>query len=280
MTSKNSGKKQKSQDTAHTPSNSQKNNRKCELLFTSVSYKDIVSEHFGTATTKISGSSVSLGHHKENNNVELIDKKKQPTNDTRAEYFFDSKKSKVKLWPIMMDHTTDNVLSLFTNKPCRNCHQPYESHPLGCPISYFPHEPSPENPKRIKIEAFLKENNFSTDETDYFGTEQMFCSFPCMKSYILYFLSINPQSYKYTNALSYMYLLYKKIFNITGNEILIPSANPIEVLSCYGGHLNIDEYRECMGVLKFDHTVTTKRPLMFATSSYLEESECLVKKVV
>ena len=276
-------KKQKNQEIVQVPTKSQKTNKKCELLFTSLCYKDVVSEHFGTATTKITGFTSSSNHHKENNNVEIVDKKKQNISDTRAEYFFDSKKSKVKLWPIMMDRTTDNVLSLFTNKPCRNCHKPYETHPLGCPISYFSHDPSPENPKRIKIESFLKENNFSTDGTDYFGTEQMFCSFPCMKSYIMSFLSKNPQSYRYTNALSYMYLLYKKIFDIKDNEITIPCANPIEVLTCYGGHMNIEEYRDCMGVLKFDHTITTKRPFMFTNISYLEERNTqneTTKKVV
>lgn len=259
-----------------------KNNKKCELVFTSLSYKDIVSEHFGAATTTISGSQLNKHVQKENSGLEIVDKKKQNF-ETRAEYFFDSKKNKIKFWPIMIDHSKDNILSLFTNKPCRNCHHPYETHPIGCPIAYFPHDPAPNNPKRIIMESFLKENNFPTDRTDFFETEHMFCSFPCVKSYILSFLSKSPQSYKYTNALSYTYLLYKKIFGIKGNENLIPCAHPIEVLLSYGGHLKIEEYRECMGILSFDHTITTKRPFMFTNTSYLEERNIqneIAKKVV
>jgi len=282
MASKKNTKKQNGdQDALSKTVISRKSGKKCEVVLTSLSYKDIVSEHFSAATTKVSGfNNLVDNFQKENNCVEIIEKKKQSNNETKVEYFFDSKKIKIKLWPIMMDHTTDNVLSLFTNKPCRNCHHQYETHPIGCPVSYFPHDPSPENPKRIKIESFLKENNFPMDKTDFFETEFMFCSFPCIKSYIMSFLSKNPQSYKYTNSLSYMYLLYKKIFNVTGNEILIPSANPIEALACYGGHLKIDEYRDCIGVLKFDHTIATKRPFMFTTSSYLEESDCIIKSSI
>jgi len=196
---------------------------------------------------------------------------------THSEYFFDSKKNKIKIWPIMMDQTTNDVLVLYTNKPCKNCHHSYDTHPIGCPIKYIPHHPDSNDPKRKKIEKFLNDHNFSYDSTDYFEVEHLFCSFPCTKSYIMNKLSIAPSSYRYTNALTYLSLLYKKLFSLKVATI-IPSAHNIDSLLVYGGHLSITEYRNTIGILQFDKLVTTKRPIMFASFSYMEETAARTEK--
>jgi len=201
----------------------------------------------------------------------------------RAIYFLDNKKNQVKLWPNMIDITVKGPLPLYTNIPCRNCHQPYTTHPLGCPIRYNPNN-SDNSPIKKQIEKFLKENNFSTISNDYFETEYMFCTIPCIKSYILTCLSKN-SSCKYGDSLTYLTLMYKKI-NENSNfleesknsslnsEILpiIPAAQPIEILKTNGGHLSIEEYRSCSGILQYNETVNIKRPLMFSSSILFQES--------
>jgi hypothetical protein len=256
-----------------------KNNKDCRLVITGISYKDIVNEHFRKVNSHVN-SSVNFDVHDvsevlkkkiQNKSIEFIDTP-HPNIDhstIQPEYFLDSKKNKIKLWPTMIDKTTDGVLALYTNKPCKNCHHTYETHPIGCPIKYVPHNTN--DIMRAKIENFLKSNNIACESTDYFEVEHMFCSFPCVKSYIIYKLSTNPSSYKYTNALTYLTLLYKRLFSLK-TAVSIPCAHDIDTLQAYGGHLSIAEYRDTVGILQFDRLTNAKRPLMFASLSYIEET--------
>ena len=249
-----------------------KNNKECILVITNVSYKDIVNEHFRKVNSHVNSNDTSnpLKKNVQNKSIEFIDTPHPNVDHSiQSEYFLDSKKNKIKLWPTMIDKTTDGILALYTNKPCKNCHHAYETHPIGCPIKYVPHNTN--DVMRAKIELFLKSNNIPSESTDYFEVEHMFCSFPCVKSYIIYKLSTNPSSYSYTNALTYLTLLYKRLFSLK-TTVSIPCAHDIDTLQVYGGHLSITEYRENVGILQFDRLTNAKRPLMFASLSYIEET--------
>jgi hypothetical protein len=272
-----------------------------KLIITGLSYGSILNEHIPLSIVNTGLCSAEPKGKIDTRNIEYIEDKTPKTqNDTdntihdhkseghcntgiasgialRCEYFFDSKKNKVKIWPTMVDRTTNDILTLYTNKPCKNCHHPYDTHPIGCPIKYVPHHSDPNDPKRKKIEKFLSDNNFLYDSTDYFEVEHLFCSFPCVKSYIMKRLSITPSSYKYTNALTYLTLLYKKLFSLKTAPI-IPSAHDTDSLLAYGGHLSISEYRNTMGLLQFDKFVNTKRPIMFSSFSYMEETAARTEK--
>lgn len=245
----------------------------CKLAITGLSYKSILHEHLNIKEGKKSKTSKDIEYIETPNTIQ----KNEAPEKMRAEYFLDSKKNRVKTWSTMMDRTTNDILPLYTNKPCRNCHHTYETHPLGCPIKYIPHHSDSNDPKRKKIEGFLKANNFPCSSTDYFETECMFCSFPCIKSYIMSKLSITPSSYMYTNALTHLSLMYKKLFSLKTLPT-IPSAHDIETLSSYGGHLSIMEYRNTMGLLQFDKFVNVKRPMMFASFSHMEETASHTEK--
>lgn len=185
----------------------------------------------------------------------------------RALTFFDSKKNKVKFWPVMIDITQKAGLPIYTNKPCRYCHHCFSSHPIGCPIKYNKFS----DDKNETIIEYFKKYNLNFDTTDFFETEHIFCSWPCLKAYILNCLSINPNSNKYMNSLSYMTLMFKKIHDIKGVPDKIPTAGPIEIIDTYGGHLTIDEFRSSFGILNYEETVNTRRPYMFSSSAYVEE---------
>lgn len=252
-------------------------NKPCIIKLSGLSYQDIVEEHFcikndvketskNTLEQKDNVKKSKVHSKQTDNSVIDINQKSTP------EYFFDSKKNKIKTWPVQIDKTNDNILALYTNNPCRKCHHSFDTHPIGCPIKYIPHISNKNDPKRLKIEQFLKDNNFDTSYTDYFEIEHIFCSFPCVKSYILTKLSISPSSYRYTNALTYLSLLYKKLCSIPDPIPTIPSAHDIDTIDIYGGHLSIDEYRQTAGILRFDKLVNAKRPLMFASLSHIEET--------
>ncbi len=189
--------------------------------------------------------------------------------EKKAVYFLDAKKNKIKLWPVMIN-TSIGILPLMSDKPCRNCHHTYSTCPIGCPIQYYPHIVE-DSPRKIQIQTFLRENNFQSQLTDYFVTEHMFCTLPCVRAYIFSCLSKNPMSRKYGDSLSYLLLMFKKLNNIEGIPENIPIAPMIETLVNYNGHLKIDEYRNLNDVLHY-FTINIKRPIMFASCGYIEEN--------
>lgn len=278
---------------------STKKPRKNPYLITfNISAEDILGLHYGGVTTTLDGEVASkkentarsehsrsdtqyieteLSSPRENNILHEHDKFSR-----RIHYFFDSKKIKVKVWPVMIDDTHHGIIPLYTNKPCRWCHKSYETHPFGCPIRYNPHVPinitsnvhtSNQVDLRDRVISFLKENNLNSDTNDFFETEQMFCSLPCVKSYILSCLSNNNKSYKYHKSLSYLTLMYKKMYNTQIISSNIPRAHPIEVLRDYGGHLTIQEYRESFGMINYEETPNVRRPYMYSSSDYIEETK-------
>lgn len=280
-----------------------KQTREKQFIITlkSISAKELINTHFGGITTTILSEIDDTDESLDTKPVQKQISKKDRVaifgvkdkfkdidilheNDKmskRVQYFFDIKKNKVKVWPVMVD-TQKGSLPLYTNKPCRNCHHTYDTHPYGCPIRYNPHIPttvisnvhnSSSVVLRDRVIAFLIENNLPADTNDFFETEQMFCCLPCVKSYILSCLSNNSKAYKYKKSLSYLTLMYKKIYGITGIPSIIPRAGPIEILDTYGGHLTIEEYRASIGLLHYEHTPNIRRPYMYSSSDYIEETK-------
>jgi hypothetical protein len=251
---------------------------KKEYKFTisGVSIKDVMSAHFGDISTKILPIRGVTGGV-ENDCVDMIHKTKNydishlshefDTTGKKAEYFVNSKKKRVKLWPTMIDAQGNFILPQYTTKPCRNCHQTYTSSPIGCPVNYV--ENIDENKKQY-LAKLLQESTYTFDS--YFETEHMFCEKPCIKSYVLSCLSRDPMSCRYNNALTYLSLFYKIDAQIEGRIPIIPCAPEIEVLELYGGHLNADEFRASTGLLEYKKGVNSKRPLMISCIPYIEES--------
>lgn len=260
----------------------QKKVRKNPYLTTfKLSFLNIVSLHFGNISTYL------VDNHKASKilvNSPIYTKSDiYHENDAFAKrilFFFDTKKEKVKLWPVMVDSNKESVLPLYTKYPCRNCHHSFDGHPIGCPIHYHPHtqmhtlsnvHTSHKVQIRDQIVSFLEKNNLTVETNDFFETEKSFCSFPCVKSYILECLSNNSKAYRYQKSLSYLTLLYKKLYDVNILSLDIPIAPPIDILDTYGGHLTINEYRETFGVLKYTDNHNIKRPYMFSSTGFVEE---------
>jgi hypothetical protein len=257
------------------------------LVTFSLSFSNIVSLHFGSVSTYLVDKSDIQRASKTTSGNTIVPVKsdiyhEQDLYSKRIIYFFDTKKERIKAWPVMVEAGKDGVLALYTKNPCRNCHHTYEGHPIGCPIRYHPHTSMQTMNNvhtahlieiRDKIVTFLKNNNLSIETNDFFETEKAFCSFPCVKSYILECLSNNSKSYRYQKSLSYLTLLYKKLYDVSILPVDIPKAPPIDVLETYGGHLTISEYRESFGVVKYTDTHNTKRPYMFSTVGIIEETK-------
>jgi len=184
----------------------------------------------------------------------------------RAVMFLDPNKAIVKMWGNMIDVTQNGALPRYTTKPCWWCRGTFNSHPIGCPIRYNPNKPPGRD--RDRVLERLKEANLPLDSgTDFFETEGLFCTFPCVKSYILD-ESSRTKSPKYKRAMTLLTLLYQKLL---GEICVIPTAGSWKVLTDWGGHLTPQEFRATTGLLEYTETVNTRRPLMYSSSVYVQE---------
>ena len=132
-----------------------------------------------------------------------------------------------------------------TDYPCWSHRCSFSSSPIGCPIGY-------------------------DSETQTFSVEGIFCSLPCVKSYILEQLKKTPFSKKYSNSCTYLSLMALKIF---GKSVEIPTIkNPWKQCQKWGGHLTEEEFSESLGRLSFSEFNNIRIPRMLLFPSYVQES--------
>lgn len=197
----------------------------------------------------------------------------RPSKENKTMVFSDVNKEQIRYYINMIDSIHDDVVPRFTNAPCWWCRSPFKSNSVACPIRYC-RDLSPDdegidalNYKRIQEK--LKQANLPSDTNDFFETEGLFCSFPCVKAYIIDQLS-RTKSGKYKRALTLLTFMYQKLMN-PDNVAVIPSAPHWKMLSDYGGHLTVDEFRLIHGNYEYEETVNVKRPYMYTCSSYFQE---------
>lgn len=192
-------------------------------------------------------------------NFELIN-----TNDEMSVYlkdngqytFYDINKHKITLWCTMIDAGNQKSLPTMTNIACWWCRYNFKTCPIGLPLKYISNNKN--------YEDFLNTNNIKYDNTDYFETEGIFCSFPCCKAYIV----DNKFNSKYVNSVTLLSLLYYFLFN---SFEYIPLAPSWMLLEKQNGTMDIDTFKKSFGKSSFKITPNIKRPLMLSSSTYIEE---------
>lgn len=184
----------------------------------------------------------------------------------RSIMFLDPHKAQVKFWGIMIDMTDNGPLPRYSSKPCWWCRNKFSYHPLGCPVRYNNHKNKGLDKERI--EERIAELNISLENgNDFFETEGIFCTFPCVKAYILDQIS-KTKSPKYKKSLTLLTLLYLKL---VGNVTTIPTAGSWKLTTDWGGHMTPNEFRSSTGLLEYTETVNTRRPYMFCSSTLVRE---------
>ena len=158
----------------------------------------------------------------------------------------DSKKYTHKLWlSSLTDHKKRKGIvndveryPTSTNLPCWWCRNKFANSQLGCPLKCLVTDGS------CKI---------------YF-CEGLFCSFPCVKSYITSLDFSKGSSLKYKNSIGLLSDIYLTIkgTNPIFQEKGITNAPDWRLLKEYGGHLNIEEYRETFNRLEYTITPNSK----------------------
>jgi len=204
--------------------------------------------------------------------------------------FVDCFKSNVKTWIASIDSISGKPLPIKTDLRCWNHDHPFTTCALGVPIKFCKYNSSSLVKKAI-LDTYFKDldsmkhsnkvksaNSFGDiNMLEYFETIGVFCSFPCMQSYVYK----NSHSVLFKESTTLIELMYYKYY---GNRISIPEAPPRELINVYGGELTLEEWLDKLNNLdccKINKTVNMKRPftisqelatLSFSTSSYFSES--------
>jgi len=181
----------------------------------------------------------------------------------RYMYFIDSKKMKVKCWLNMIDFSRDGILPNATNKPCWWCRHTFVTCPIGIPLKFWCKNSN--SIHRLAVLEKCKELNIDVDDSfEFFETEGIFCSFPCVKAYVMSDIN-NP---RYKESLSNLTLLFSNIHKCIKP---IPVASSWKVLDIWGGHQTIEQYRSSFDRLVYEDTNNLLRPIMFPVSTIYEE---------
>lgn len=177
--------------------------------------------------------------------------------------------TKHKLWIVNMSLMRNTSLSSNTNLRCRNCHHTFTSAPFGCPYQYV--NTSENTIKNNEIIKKLKIKNYIFDKnSDFFITQKIYCGLSCVLSKILKKRKKDPI---YERYLTLFTLLVQKIEKIMGKKLNIHPAPDIETLTCYGGHLSIEEFRNMNGQLIYSPSKNIENPLFFPAGNIIEEMQ-------
>lgn len=198
--------------------------------------------------------------------------------------FLDCFKSNVKCWRTVVDIDTNKPLPLTTEVRCWNHHHQFSTCPIGLPIRFCKYESSSAIKKTILDKAFtlfkksLREAKTKTktspkeiddvedvNKYEFFETVGIFCSFPCVQSFILKNYNV-----QFKESTSLLELMYYKYFGI---KATIPEAPPHELMIEYGGELTEKEWLENMQAnMKIVPTMNLQRPYTFSCAQYCIET--------
>lgn len=175
---------------------------------------------------------------------------------------------KHKLWVVDIDMIRNIHITNTSERRCNHCHHTFRGSPHGCPVRYINLREDTNNTRAI-VEN-LRARNISIDLTDeIFISKKIFCSPECTLAWIH---EMRKRDLAYDKSLSlfmnYIDLLRSK-YNIDLGDI--KPAPPHEALKAYGGHLDIEEFRDVNGRLEYTVNKSNIPPLFFPVGEILEE---------
>lgn len=157
----------------------------------------------------------------------------------------------------MIEYVNYGCLPERTDLWCGHCHHPFNTSPIGIPLTYV----------QRKQDRIQDADDKVTGVNDYFLTYGVFCSFPCC----LAFLKDNSHKPIFRNSKSLLYSLYYKLYQ---TELKVKKAPSWECLKVHGGTLSIEEFRKSFCSCNYIITENIKRPYMVSVGRYIEERRC------
>lgn len=142
----------------------------------------------------------------------------------------------------MLNYLTKQKLTIYSGVNCFWCRHPFDTVPIGCPISY-------------KVDVKVKDlTSFFCDnivqiktptEKGWYEVDGVFCGLSCCKA----FIEDNEYDPIYENSMSLLYKLYNELEHKMNKDI--NTAPNWRLLREYGGNMTIEEFRENIKIYTF-----------------------------
>lgn len=191
--------------------------------------------------------------------------------------FFDESKKLHKCCISMIDFRSQTDVSTFRSN-CFWDRNPFDSKPLGCPIRYVTSQAVKVYHSEISKDVYtIKENITSSRKNkiqdprvninvrEYYETDGAFCSFNCMKAFIL----DNKHNRLYDNSLSLLLKMYNKMMGTKINTI--DTAPHWRILKEYGGQTPVSLFRLGFNKVEYDSHGTIQNFPEFRPIGFLYE---------
>lgn len=125
---------------------------------------------------------------------------------------------------------------------CIYCTLPISSeHPIGCPLSQL-------------SKSIMKGKHTETEYKDEYITFGVFCSYSCVKAYIM----DHAHDPLYSKSMQLLSQMYSKEYNSTTPFVIHPSPSPL-LMTDYGGYMSVDQYESEKGKISYisnGHVIT------------------------
>lgn len=179
--------------------------------------------------------------------------------------FLDESKRSHKCNISMIDFKSrENIVNTHNNYFCYWCRHPFDTKPIGCPIRYISNTAIKNYYSEISKDIYTIKENIPKDKiipkddriklihNDYYETDGIFCSFNCAMS----FINDNKYNRMYDDSMMLLIKMYNDILKT--NSISISPAPSWRLLNVYGGHLNINEFRESFNKVEYEYHGITR----------------------
>lgn len=173
----------------------------------------------------------------------------------------------------MIDFSTKNIVPQEVDYHCFWCRHPFDTMPIGCPVRYVPPQAvkkrdsyanriaytikEPITLKRIERckEKIASSTDMSLQDTGYYETDGIFCSFNCCQTYINH----HETDRLYDNSSMLLHRMRSAFFkHDTVEDDPIMPAPHWRLLKVYGGHLTIDKFRQSFNKIDYDYHGTVR----------------------
>jgi hypothetical protein len=167
----------------------------------------------------------------------------------------------------MIDYNSKMNINLLRYH-CFWCRNPFETNPIGCPIKYISSQAVKKYHSHISRDTYtikenitrcrrqvLKDDNFSINLGEYYETDGVFCSFNCCQA----FINDSKHMRLYDNSAMLLTKMYNDMMKT--KTITITPAPHWRILEHFGGHLNINQFRDGFNKVDYEcHGFTKNLP--------------------
>lgn len=173
-------------------------------------------------------------------------------------------------------NVSTNTPWIINHYNCFWCRNPFDSHPIGCPVNYTPRKAVKTYFSEISKDVYTIKENITSDriskigddivlmDKDKYETDCIFCSWNCMTAFILE----NKHQPLYNKSSVLMYKMYKDIMGQDPPTQILPAPH-WRCLKEYGGFMDIKTFREGFNKITFEFHGIIKNTI--SPISYLYE---------